>query len=460
MAPSDAGAPNALDVLVERGYVYDLTDEAGLRAALAPERGGLTFYCGFDPTADSLHVGNLLQIMLMAQLQRAGHRPIAIVGGGTGAVGDPSGKQTSRPVLSMAEIDANVAAIRDQLARYLDFGTGGARIINNADWLAPLRLVDFLREIGLRVSVPEMLAAESVKLRLQSGLTFAEFTYRLLQAYDFLHLFQKYGCTLQVGGSDQWGNITAGADLIRRIEGARAFGLVTPLLTTASGGKMGKSESGSVWLDAGKTTPYDFYQYWINTEDADVERFLKLYTFLPMDEIRRLVAREGAQLRSAKEALAFEVTRLCHGEAAAEAARATSRALFSGDGAAEAAPTTEIATAELDGGLTAADLFLRCGLVGSRGEATRLARGGGMYVNGKRVDDPNRRFGAADLVEGGLLLRKGKKQFHRVVAVGGGAPAPKPSPRGRGDAPVPTPTGRDAGPTSPAPPGRCFKTVL
>ncbi len=414
---------NAFDVLVERGYVKDVSDAAGLRAAL--ERP-ITFYCGFDPTASSLHVGSLVPVMAMAQLQRHGHRPIVVVGGGTAMVGDPSGKTATRPVLAPEQIRANAAAIREQLARYFTFDEGRALIVDNAEWLLPLRYIDFLREIGRHFNVNQMLHAETYRTRLSSeaGLNFVEFNYMLLQAYDFLHLYQTYGCILQLGGSDQWSNILAGVDLIRKVTGGTAYALTCPLIETASGAKMGKTEAGAVWLDPARTSPYEYYQFWINTEDPDVERFLALFTFLPMDEVRALGRLQGADLRRAKERLAFEATRLTHGEAAAREAQEASRALFGGDGrergaepafAAAAVPTTVLPVAELEAGVESVELFVRAGLCSSRGEARRLIAQSGAYVNQRRVERPDERFTTRDLVDGALLLRKGKKHYHRIA---------------------------------------------
>lgn len=401
---------SALDTLRERGYIDNISDEAGLRAAMAQP---IRFYIGFDPTANSLHVGNLLQIMVMAQLQRAGHRPIAVVGGGTGMVGDPSFRNTGRPIMTLAEIETNMVGLREQLSRYLDFAPGQAIMVNNADWLRPLTYLDFLRDIGIHFSINHMLAAEAYKTRLESGLTFLEFNYMLLQAYDFLHLHQHEQCRLQIGGSDQWANCLAGADLIRKIEGQRAFVLATPLLTTASGAKMGKTERGAVWLDASRTPPYDYYQFWINTEDADVGRFLALFTFLPMGEVRALAALEGAELRRAKEVLAAEATALTHGRAAAEEAQAASRAAFGGaDDDLSAIPSVTLPAADLAAGVPIVDLLIAAGLVKSRGEARRLVEQGGAYVNGVAVTGIDTRISHTSA--GPLLLRSGKKHLRRV----------------------------------------------
>ena len=408
---------NAYDVLAERGYVQDASEPvAGLRQML--ERP-TTFYVGFDPTAASLHVGNLVGVMAMSQLQRLGHRPIVVVGGGTALVGDPSGKTATRAVLTPEQIETNLAAIREQLARYFDFADDRALMVNNAEWLVPLRYIEFLRDIGRHFNVNQMLHAETYRNRVgsEAGLNFVEFNYMLLQAYDYLHLYREQGCTLQLGGSDQWGNILAGVDLIRKAEGGTAYALTWPLLTTASGAKMGKTERGSVWLDPRLTSPYDYYQFWINTEDPDVERFLALFTFLPMDEVRELGRRQGADLRASKERLAFEATRLTHGEEAAREAQAAARAVFGGarDAAALAAvPETRVSAVELQSGLRAADLFVRTGLASSVGDARRLIQQKGAHVNDRLVERPDQLFTASDLHDGALLLRKGKKDYRRV----------------------------------------------
>ncbi len=406
---------NAFDVLKERGFVKDISDEAGLRAAM--ERP-ITFYIGFDPTALSYHVGNLLPIMAMTWMQRLGHRPIAITGGGTALVGDPTGRQANRPILTYEQIDRNLQGQKSQLQRYLDFGEGKAIMVNNADWLTKLNYVEFLRDIGIHFSVNHMLAAETYRAKLESeaGLNFLEFNYMLLQAYDFLHLYREYGCIMQAGGSDQWANSLAGADLIRKVEGGQAYVMVFPLLATASGAKMGKTAAGAVWLDPDLTSPYEFYQYWINTEDLDVGRFLALYTFVPIEEVRELGALEGAELRRAKEVLAFEATKITHGEEAAREAQAASRALFGGgDGNMEGVPTSEIPRAELEKGIPASQLFATATLASSRGEARRLIQQGGAYVNGNRVEEVDQMITTGDLSDRSLLLRAGKKKYHRFV---------------------------------------------
>lgn len=406
---------NALDVLEERGFLKDVSDEKGLRAAL---ESPITFYIGFDPTAASLHVGNLLSIMAMSWMQRFGHRPIALVGGGTGLVGDPTGRTTGRPMLTYEQIEENMRGQKAQLQRYLDFSEGRALMVNNAEWLTKLNYIEFLRDIGVHFSVNQMLSMETYRTKLESdsGLSFLEFNYALLQAYDFLTLFRQYNCILQMGGSDQWANSLAGADLIRRVDGGQAYVAVTPLLTTASGAKMGKSQSGSVWLNPDLVSPYQYYQYWINTEDLDVERFLALYTFLPMEEVRALGQLEGAKIRRAKEVLAFETTRITHGVEAAREAQAASRALFGGgEGTMEGVPTTSLSASELASGIPASQLFALVGLAASRGEARRLIQQGGAYVNGAKVEAVDQMVTPQELVEGALFLRAGKKKYHRIV---------------------------------------------
>ncbi len=406
-------AEHVLDTLTERGFIEQTTDEEGLRDLL---REPATCYVGFDPTAPSFHVGSLVPIMALAHMQRAGHRPIAVLGGGTAMIGDPSGKTEMRRLLSREQIRENARGLRAQLARFIDFDAG-ALLVDNADWLLELRYIEFLRDVGVHFSVNRMLAAESYRQRLETGLNFIEFNYMLLQAYDFLHLFRQYGCRLQMGGNDQWGNIVAGVELIRRVEGQTAYGLTFPLLTTASGAKMGKTERGAVWLDPRRTTPYDFYQFWINTEDPDVERFLGLFTFLPMDEVRRLGRLEGAEIRRAKEVLSYEVTRLVHGDEEASKAREASRALFAGRGDLSEAPSYEVPRARLEEGIEAFILFAEAGLTRSRGEARRLIQQGGAYVHGVAVGSIDQRITLADLRDGVVLLRAGKKKYCAVRPV-------------------------------------------
>jgi tyrosyl-tRNA synthetase len=404
---------NALDVLQERGFVEQVSDQDGLKAALDQP---LTFYIGYDPSAASLHAGSLLTVMAVAHLQRHGHRPVILVGGGTGMIGDPTGRTEMRRLMAVDDIQANVAAIRRQLSHFIDFGGDGAIVVNNADWLAKLGYIEFLRDIGQHFSVNRMLAAEAYRQRFERGLSFIEFNYQLLQAYDYLHLFRTFGCTLQLGGNDQWGNILAGVDLIRRIEGAETYALTFPLLLTSSGAKMGKSAAGAVWLQPELMAPYDFYQYWINVEDADVARFLKLYTFLPLEQIAELSSVDGSALRHAKEVLAYEVTRQTHGQDAADQAREASIALFGGQGSRDSIPTLTVSESALAEGVAAVDLFAEAGLARSKSDARRLVQQGGAYVNEEQISDVDRMITLSDLNDGEVLLRAGKKRYHRIVA--------------------------------------------
>jgi tyrosyl-tRNA synthetase len=405
---------NVFDTLKERGLIAQSTDESAIRSLL----GGapITFYTGYDCTATSLHAGNMVPIMAMMHLQRAGHHPIAVVGRGTTMVGDPSGKTELRQLLDEESLRTFSTGIHAQLDRFLDFQGGRATAVDNADWLLGLAYIPFLREIGRHFSVNRMLTAEAYRLRLERGLSFIEFNYQILQAYDYLHLYRSRGCVLQLGGDDQWGNILAGVDLIRRVEGREVHAMTFPLLTTSSGAKMGKTAGGAVWLDAALLGPYDYYQYWINCEDADVVRLLKVFTFLPLDEIARLGRLEGADLRTAKRTLAFEATRIAHGEAAAAEAEATAQAAFGGGtGDLDAMPSSMIARAALAAGLPLAAALTDAGLTRSRGEARRLIEQGGVYVNDTRVADVETRLTEADLREDAVLLRSGKKKYHRLV---------------------------------------------
>ena len=405
---------NVFDVLWARGFVQQVTHPDILRQRLDSER--LTFYIGYDPTAQSLHIGSLLTIMAMATMQRAGHRPLVIVGGGTAMVGDPSGRTEMRQMLSQDTIAQNVQALRAQLQRYLALdGDNGAIIVNYADWLAELKYIDFLRDIGRHFSVNRMLTFEAYKQRLETGLSFLEFNYQLLQAYDFLVLFQHYGCVLQIGGDDQWGNMVAGVELIRRVADGEAFVMTFPLLATASGQKMGKTAAGAIWLDAELTSPYEFYQFWINVDDRDVQRFLKYYTFLPLEEITRLSALQGAELRQAKEVLAFETTKLTHGEDEARKARDAAHALFEGTGELAGVPATAIPQVRLAAGVPVVDLLVETGLAASKSAARRLIQQGGASLNGSRLAHLEAVVTSADLHDGTLLLRAGKKHYHRVV---------------------------------------------
>jgi len=405
---------NAFHIFEDRGFIEQATDRKLVRELL---ENPTTCYIGFDPTAKSLHVGSLLPIMSLVHMQRAGHRPIGVVGGGTGLVGDPSGKTEMRSILTLEEINENAEALKKQLSRFIDFSDGKAIMVNNADWLTGLRYIEFLRDIGRHFSVNRMLAAESYRARLETGLSFIEFNYMLLQAYDFWHLFKQYDCRLQMGGNDQWGNILAGADLTRRLEGEVIHGLTFPLLTTSSGIKMGKTHKGAVWLDASLTSPYDYYQYWINQDDGDVERFLGLFTFLPMEEVRQLGRLKGADMRTAKEVLAYEATKLCHGQKEANHAREASQQLFGPDRAKspEDAPTYSIGQEELDQGIPAYILFEKAGLCKTRSEARRLISQGGGYINGQRVKTFDQAININDLQQDFLLLRAGKKRYVRIT---------------------------------------------
>jgi tyrosyl-tRNA synthetase len=416
------------DVFLERGFIEQITDEPQIRQLLGQE--SITCYIGFDPTATSLHIGSLVPIMSLAHMQRHGHRPIALVGGGTGLIGDPSGKTEMRQILTREQIDHNAGCLKTQLSRYIDFSEGKAVLLNNADWLTRLNYIEFLRDIGRHFSVNRMLTAESYRIRLEKGLNFIEFNYMLLQAYDFLYLFQQYGCLMQMGGNDQWGNMVAGIDLIRRTEGKTTYSMTFPLITTSQGHKMGKTEKGTVWLDAELTSPYEYYQYWINTEDADVGRFLALFTFLPMEEIREAKALTDARINMAKTVLAFEATKITHGEGAAVAAWKASVEAFGvkpvEDGffpsstiprsadelGTDAIPSIEKSREALATGVPAFELFHETSLCASRGEARRLIAQGGGYVNDRQLRAFDECISLADLDEKGeIRLRKGKKRY-------------------------------------------------
>ncbi len=407
---------NAFDILDERGLISAASDAAALRRAL--ERP-LTFYVGFDPSAASLTAGHLVTLMMARHLQQAGHRPILIAGGGTGLIGDPSDRLDTRGLLTEQEVATNVAAIRIQLERFVDLGPGGGLVLNNADWLRELGYLGFLRDIGRHFSMNEILATDTYRKRLDDGenLNFIEINYRLLQAYDFLHLQREYGCTLQIAGSDQWANILAGVDLIRRVERTQAFGLVAPLLTTADGAKMGKTAAGAVWLDAGRTPPFDFYQSWINLADALVPQALGMLTTLPTPEVAELSDLRGPAIRQAKQALAHNVTATVHGREAADTARETARALFAAaEGDSEAVPATMVAAAELEAGIPLVELLVRTGLAPSRGAARRLVAQGGAYIGDTRAADPEAVVDRSQVPDDGLLLRAGRKRYHRVRA--------------------------------------------
>lgn len=404
---------NVFDVLKERGFIQQVTHEEEVRELLGKE--SVTFYIGFDATADSLHVGHFLQMIVMAHMQKAGHRPIALLGGGTTMVGDPSGRTDMRKMLTQEEIQQNAERFKVQFEKFLDFSDGKAIMENNANWLLNLNYVDFLREIGVHFSVNRMLTAECYKNRLEKGLTFIEFNYMLMQSYDFVELYRRYGCKLQLGGDDQWSNIISGADLIRRVENVPAFGMTFTLLTTSDGKKMGKTQAGAVWLDPDKTSPYDFYQYWRNVDDADVEKCLALLTFLPMDEVRRLGALPGNKINEAKKVLAFEVTKLVHGEEEAKKAGDAAEALFGGGGNLDMVPTTEISKDQLGAGMNIIDMLVFTGLAPSKGEGRRLINQGGLLLNDEKVDSIEFTITPDDFKEAALMLKKGKKTYHRVV---------------------------------------------
>ena len=402
---------SVLDILKDRGFLHQLTHEEEIAELLAKEK--ITFYIGFDPTADSLHVGHFLGMMVMAHMQRAGHRPICLIGGGTAMVGDPSGKTDMRKMMTMETIRHNGECFKKQMRRFIDFNDDKALMVNNADWLLQLNYVGMLRDVGASFSVNRMLTAECYKQRLERGLTFLEFNYMIMQAYDFLELHRQTGCVMQMGGADQWSNILAGADLIRRKESKPAYGLTFTLLTTSDGRKMGKTEKGALWLDPEKTSPYDFYQYWRNVDDADVQKCLALLTFLPMAEVRRLGALKDQAINTAKKVLAYEVTQLVHGKEEADKAQQAAEALFGGAGALDNAPTVNISREMIGSKLV--DVLAAAGIFASKGEGRRLIQGGGLYVADVKVADPEAVLGATVFEGDSVLIRKGKKSYHRLV---------------------------------------------
>jgi len=403
-----------VDIFEARGFIEQVTDWDGVHNQLKKPTTG---YIGFDPTGSSLHVGNLIPIMSLAHLQRAGHRPIAVVGGGTALVGDPSGKTEMRPILTRGEIDRNAECIKKQLSRFIDFTNDQALMVNNADWLVELNYIEFLRDIGRHFSVNRMLSAESYRSRLETGLNFIEFNYMLLQAYDFWHLFKQYDCRLQMGGNDQWGNILAGADLTRRLEGEIIHGITFPLITTSAGIKMGKTHQGAVWLDPELTSPYEYYQYWVNQDDQDIIRFLKLFTFLPLEEINRLADLKDEEVKEAKEILAFEATRICHGQEEAVKARNSAKQLFGGqrESFGDSVPSFNLEIEEVEQGIPAFILFEKTNLCKTRSEARRLISQGGGYVNDRRLDQFDEIIDSKDVINESILLRAGKKRYLRVV---------------------------------------------
>lgn len=404
---------NVYDVLKERGFIAQVTHEEKIREFLGKDR--ITFYIGFDPTADSLHVGHFLQLIVMSHMQKAGHRPIAVLGGGTAMVGDPTGKTDMRKMLTREEINHNAEQFKKQMRNLVDFNDGKALMVNNADWLLDLKYIEFLREIGVHFSVNRMLTAECFKTRLERGLSFIEFNYMLMQSYDFLKLYRDYHCTFELGGDDQWSNIIGGVELVRRVEGEEVYGMTFQLLTTSEGKKMGKTEKGAIWLDPEKTPPYEFYQYWRNIHDDDVIKCLKLLTFLPMQQIAEYESLRDEKINEAKEILAFEVTKIVHGEEEAQKARQAARALFAGGGSSENMPSTVIKSQTLGDGMGVLDLLVYAGLTPSKGEGRRLIQQGGLYINGERVDDPNLVITASGFKENELLIRKGKKVYHKII---------------------------------------------
>ena len=402
-----------LDVLKERGFIAQTTFEDELYEQL---KNPTTFYVGFDPTADSLHIGHYIPIMAMAHMQRAGHKPIALMGGGTAMIGDPSGKTDMRKIMTVETIDHNVECIKRQMSHFLDFGEGKAIIVNNGDWLRPLNFIEFMREIGSLFSVNRMLTAECYKARMatENGLSFLEFTYMLMQSYDFLELFRRYGCRLEMGGNDQWSNMLGGADLVRKKENEKAFACTFQLLLTHDGRKMGKTEAGALWLDPEKTSPYHFYQYWRNIDDKDVEKCLALLTFLPMDEVRRLGALKDAEINEAKKILAFEVTKLVHGEEEAVKAAEASASVFGKGASAENMPTLELSAADLEQDARISTMLVKAGLCKSQSDARKQIEQNAVSVNDQKITDTAATL-SMDQLKDSVLLKKGKKSFCRIV---------------------------------------------
>lgn len=396
--------------LIARGLIAQVTDEKEISDMI--NNGKATFYIGFDPTADSLHVGHFMALCLMKRLQMAGNKPIALLGGGTGMIGDPSGKSDMRKMLTKEDIEHNIECFKKQMSRFIDFSDGKAVMVNNADWLLGLNYVDVLREVGACFSVNKMLTYECYKQRMERGLTFLEFNYMIMQSYDFYMLYQKYGCTMQFGGDDQWANMLGGTELIRKKLGKDAHAMTITLLLNSEGKKMGKTEKGAVWLDPEKTPPYDFYQYWRNVADADVMKCIRMLTFLPIEEIEAMKDWEGSQLNKAKEILAYELTKLVHGEEEAQKAQEGAKALFGGGGNTENMPSTEIPAAEIPGeGINIMDLLVKTGLAPSKSEARRLVQQGGISVDDVKVTDPN----APVKIDGEVIIKKGKKVFHKAI---------------------------------------------
>ena len=399
--------------LKARGLIAQVTDEAEIREMV--NNGKAVFYIGFDPTADSLHVGHFMALCLMKRLQMAGNRPIALIGGGTAMIGDPSGRTDMRSMMTRETIQHNCECFKKQMERFIEFGEGKAMMVNNADWLMDLNYVDVLREVGACFSVNNMLRAECYKQRMEKGLSFLEFNYMIMQSYDFYYLFQKYGCNMQFGGNDQWSNMLGGTELIRRKLGEDAHAMTITLLLTSEGKKMGKTASGAVWLDPNKTSPYDFYQYWRNIEDADVLKCIRMLTFLPLEQIDEMDKWEGAQLNTAKEILAYELTKLVHGEEEAAKAQETARGLFSGAGSTANMPSTTLTDADFtDGAIDVMTLLVKCGLCPSKGGARRLVQQGGVAVDGEKVSGIDMTIAAEKFAGEGIVIKKGKKVYHRA----------------------------------------------
>ena len=400
---------NVFDVLEERGYIEQMTHPQEIKELFGKE--SVPFYIGIDPTADSLHVGHFVSLMVASHMQKYGHKPIILIGGGTATIGDPSGKTDMRKMLSREELDYNVECIKKQIEKFVSFeGDNAAIIVNNADWLLDLKFVDFVREIGSLFSVNKMLAAECYKQRLETGLTFFEMSYMLMQSYDFLHLYNEYGCKLQMGGNDQWSNIIGGVELIRKIGKDDSFGLTFKLLTTKEGKKMGKTEKGALWLSPEKTSPYNFYQYWRNVEDGSVENVFKMLTFMPLEKIKELTSYQDERMNEAKKILAFEITKLVHGEEEAKKAEEAANALFNGQGSLENMPTTKIATTNI----SILEAIISAGIAPSKGQARTLINQGGISLNDEKITDVNYILSDSDFKDGYAILKKGKKVFHKL----------------------------------------------
>ncbi len=400
--------------LQARGLIAQVTDEEEIRELV--NNGKAIFYIGFDPTADSLHVGHFMALCLMKRLQMAGNKPIALVGGGTGYIGDPSGRSDMRSMLTPETIEHNCERFKEQMSKFIDFSDGKAIMVNNADWLLDLNYIDFLREVGACFSVNRMLTAECYKQRMEKGLSFLEFNYMIMQSYDFYSLFQKYGCNMQFGGDDQWSNMLGGTELIRRKLGKDAYAMTITLLLNSEGKKMGKTQSGAVWLDPEKTSPYEFYQYWRNVADADVLKCIRMLTFLPLEEIDKMDSWQGAQLNTAKEILAFELTKLVHGEEEAQKAQEAARALFGAGTNTDNMPSTELSQSDLTDEFSVLDLLTKCSLIPSRKEGRRLIQQGGVSIDGKKVEDPFEKITAEMFAENGyVVIKKGKKVYHKAI---------------------------------------------